>query len=136
MFTFWFRFTICCCSCCKYLNSFLPKLLPSKLVPCMKVQGLNHTELHHHSNSAHVIGLHAKLLNPNYTLILRPESSLTSGLYYKSGMKRLSSLPPLQIYKAHVSSREPERYFKQPLAEWRALGNQHAGRGNLKMSCR
>lgn len=98
--------------------------------------GLNHSELHHSANSAQEIGLRAQLPNPNYTLILRPESRLRSDLYYKSEMKRLSSLPPLRIYKAHVSSREPEGYFKQPLAEWHASGNQHAGRGNLKMSRR
>ncbi len=96
---------------------------------------LNYSELHHSANSALVIGLRAQLPNPNHTLILRPESPLRSDRYYKSGIKHLSSLPPLRIYKAHVSSREPEGYFKQPLAEWHASGNQHAGRGNLKMSC-
>lgn len=59
-----------------------------------------------------------------------------SKIRLKSGMKHLSSLPPLRLYKAHVSSRDPEGYFKQPLAEWRASGNQHAERGNLKMSRR
>lgn len=34
------------------------------------------------------------------------------------------------------SSEKTEGYFKQPLAEWRVAGNQHAGRGNLKMSRR
>lgn len=103
----------------------------------MKGLVFSYSELHHSANSTQVIGLHAQLPNPNCTSKLRPESHLRSDLYYKRGMKWfLSSLPPLQIYKANVSSKEPEGYFKQPLAEWRASGNQHARRGNLKMSRR
>lgn len=104
----------------------------------MKELVFSYFELHHSANSTQVIGLHAQLPNLNcMPKKLRLESHLRSDLYYKRGMKRfLSSLPPLQIYKANVSSKEPEGYFKQPLAEWRASGNQHARRGNLKMSRR